>query len=151
MMEPEVKFLLDELMEEERAKRLAELQQASHRRPPEKTLGFEPRIIRLKDAPMYCGMDKNRFNKEVRPYLIEIPIGSQGIGFDRLDLDAWLEQYKESHGRLGKAIEGGSSWGRKPHQDSSCAATHGTFRNKSARQEFEKAVERATSRKRRDT
>jgi predicted DNA-binding transcriptional regulator AlpA len=33
-------------------------------------------------------MNRNRFNAEVRPHLIEIPIGKQGIGFDRLDLDA---------------------------------------------------------------
>jgi hypothetical protein len=36
-------------------------------------------------------MDKNRFNWEVRPELTNIPIGSQGIAFDRLELDAWAE------------------------------------------------------------
>jgi hypothetical protein len=36
-------------------------------------------------------MDKNLFNKIVRPELIEIPIGRQGIAFDRLDLDAWAD------------------------------------------------------------
>ncbi len=53
-----------------------------------------PRLIRFRDAPRYLGMDRNRFNAEVRPYVTEIPIGSQGIAFDRLDLDAWVEQYK---------------------------------------------------------
>ena len=38
--------------------------------------------------PRYVGMDPNRFNDDVRPYLIEIPIGKQGVAFDRLDLDA---------------------------------------------------------------
>jgi hypothetical protein len=38
-------------------------------------------------------MDRNRFNAEVRPYLTEVPIGKQGIGFDRLELDAWLDDY----------------------------------------------------------
>ena len=52
---------------------------------------FPPRIIRLRDAPAYLGMDRNRFNAEVRPILTEIPIGVQGIGFDRLELDAWVE------------------------------------------------------------
>jgi hypothetical protein len=28
---------------------------------------IQPRIIRLKDAATYLGMDKNRFNAEVRP------------------------------------------------------------------------------------
>lgn len=50
-----------------------------------------PRLIRFKDAPRYLGMDRNRFNREVRPYLTQIPIGAQGIAFDRLDLDAWVE------------------------------------------------------------
>jgi hypothetical protein len=37
-----------------------------------------PRLIRLRDAPQYLGMDRNRFNAEVRPYLTEIP-SSQNI------------------------------------------------------------------------
>ena len=52
-----------------------------------------PRIVRFRDAPRYLGMDRNRFNAEVRPHLTEIPIGIQGIGFDRLELDAWVEDY----------------------------------------------------------
>ena len=41
-----------------------------------------PRLIRLRDAAHYLGMDPNRFNAEVRPYLTTIPIGKQGIAFD---------------------------------------------------------------------
>ncbi len=37
-----------------------------------------PRLVRLRDAPRYLGMDKNRFNREVRPCLVVIPIGTQG-------------------------------------------------------------------------
>lgn len=44
---------------------------------------MQPRLLRLRDAPGYLGMDRNRFNAEVRPYVPEIPIGSQGIAFDR--------------------------------------------------------------------
>ena len=43
-----------------------------------------PRFTRLRDAPTYLGLDRNRFSAEVRPTLIEIPIGIQGIAFDRL-------------------------------------------------------------------
>ena len=60
-----------------------------------------PRLIRLRDAPSYLGMDRNRFNQTVRPCLIEIRIGDQGIAFDRLDLDAWAEDYKSRNGRPG--------------------------------------------------
>jgi len=61
-----------------------------------------PRLIRLRDAPAYLGMDRNRFNQTVRPCLIEIPIGDQGVAFDRLDLDAWAEDYKSRNGRPGR-------------------------------------------------
>ena len=58
-----------------------------------------PRLVRLRDAPAYLGMDRNRFNREVRPGLINIPIGLQGIAFDRLELDAWVEDYISRNGR----------------------------------------------------
>ena len=65
------------------------------------TSNLLPRLIRLKDVSNYIGMDRNRFNSLVRPNLIEIPIGTQGIAFDRLDLDAWIDQYKQRSGRPG--------------------------------------------------
>jgi len=58
-----------------------------------------PRFLRLRDAPRYVGMDRNRFNAEVRPHLIEIPIGKQGVAFDRRELDAWADRYKAERGR----------------------------------------------------
>jgi len=58
-----------------------------------------PRFIRLKDAPHYLGMDRNRFNSLVRPSLICIPIGIQGIAFDRHDLDIWADNYKKHAGK----------------------------------------------------
>lgn len=58
-----------------------------------------PRLIRLRSAPFYLGMDKNRFNHEVRPYLSEIPIGKQGIAYCRLELDAWVDQHIRRNGR----------------------------------------------------
>jgi predicted DNA-binding transcriptional regulator AlpA len=58
-----------------------------------------PRLVRLRDAPAYLGMDRNRFNREVRPHLTNIPIGRQGIAFDRLELDAWVEDYISCNGR----------------------------------------------------
>jgi hypothetical protein len=43
------------------------------------------RLIRLRDAPTYLGMDKNLFNTQVRPNLTQLPIGNHGVAFDRLD------------------------------------------------------------------
>ena len=54
---------------------------------------IQPRLIRLRDAPAYLGMDRNRFNREVRPALLEIRIGRQGVAFDRLEMDAWVDHY----------------------------------------------------------
>ena len=62
-------------------------------------LSYPPKLIRLRDAGPYLGMDKNRFNTEVRPHLIIMPIGIQGIAFDRVELDQWADKYKEQHGR----------------------------------------------------
>jgi predicted DNA-binding transcriptional regulator AlpA len=59
----------------------------------------QPRLLRLRDAPRYLGMDKNRFNREVRPRVTVIPIGSQGVAFDRLELDSWVDEYKRRNGR----------------------------------------------------
>ena len=72
-----------------------------------------PRIIRLRDAPDYLGMDKNRFNAEVRPLIIEMNIGSHGIGFDRLDLDAWVDDYKHRTGRS-NSLKGIKTWDKQP-------------------------------------
>ena len=62
-----------------------------------------PRLVRLRDAPHYLGMDRNRFNRDVRPHLTNIPIGRQGIAFDRLELDDWVEDYVSRNGRRPKA------------------------------------------------
>lgn len=61
-----------------------------------------PRFIRYRDAPGYLGVDRGRFNTEIRPYLIEIPIGDRGIAFDRLDLEEFADQYKRRNGRLSR-------------------------------------------------
>ncbi|WP_081025029.1 hypothetical protein [Pseudomonas amygdali] len=59
-----------------------------------------PRLIRAGDACGYLGMCRDEFNKTVRPNVQEFPIGKQGVGFDRLELDEWADAYVES-----KAIE----------------------------------------------
>ena len=45
-----------------------------------------PRLIRLRDAPSYPGMECNKFNADVRPHLTEVPLDAQAIAFDRLEL-----------------------------------------------------------------
>ncbi len=66
---------------------------------PINTTNLTPRLIRMRDAPRYVGMDRHNFNKLVRPCLTEVPIGRQGIAFDRLEIDAWIEDYMRRNGR----------------------------------------------------
>jgi len=58
-----------------------------------------PRIVRIKDAPAYLGTNINYFNLHIRPILTELRIGEKGVGFDRLDLDRWVDDYVKEHGR----------------------------------------------------
>jgi len=119
------------------------LQRAYERRRP----NIESRLIRLRDAPTYLCMDKNRFNTEVRPHVLEIPIGTQGVAFDRFDLDEWCAKYKARNGRPGKTMKGASSWEGKSRQDLSRGGKSGTSRRQSTVIAFEKALARVTSKK----
>jgi predicted DNA-binding transcriptional regulator AlpA len=104
-----------------------------------------PRIIRFRDAPNYLGMDRNRFNAEVRPYITEVPIGKQGVGFDRLELDAWFEDYKSRNGR--PARKGTKRWDANTYQGSFCEPESGTSTSTSVGGEFAKALDQLNSRK----
>ena len=106
-----------------------------------------PRFIRLRDAPGYLGMDRNRFNAEVRPWVTEIPIGKQGIAYDRLELDAWADDYIQRNGRPGRS-RGDQSWDAKKHRVSKSAGASGTSTNASAGGEFAKALEALSSKRR---
>jgi hypothetical protein len=91
-------------------------------------------------------MDRNRFNSEVRPHVTEIPIGEQGIAFDRLDLDAWADHYKSRNGRPGHS-RGERLWDAKERQGSINALESGTSTSKQEEAAFVRALERATSQK----
>ena len=104
-----------------------------------------PRIIRFRDAPVYLGMDRNRFNRIVRPFITEIPIGIQGIGFDRLELDRWADQYIESNGRPGGNTSGDELWDEKNPQGSLTEMESGTSTNGSVGDVFAKAVQQVHS------
>ena len=114
------------------------------------SLALLPRYIRCRDAPDYLGMDRNRFKREVRPSLTEIPIGEQGIAFDRLDLDAWADDYKRRNGRPGQS-QGEKTWDKEECQASSKEETPGTSINTSKGNVFAKAVAQVTKPKQSDT
>jgi hypothetical protein len=110
-------------------------------------INMNPRIIRHRDAPGYLGMDRNRFNTEVRPHLTEIPIGKQGIGFDRHELDAWVDEYVARNGRPARQ-KGVPAWDASEYQASSCATGSGISTSASSGGEFARALEHLNSRKR---
>ncbi|MCX7124267.1 MAG: hypothetical protein NTU49_00645 [Gammaproteobacteria bacterium] len=115
------------------------------------SLQFLPRLIRLRDASSYLGMDRNRFNAEVRPKLKEIPIGIQGIAFDRLDLDAWVDDYK--HGSSSPMTSNDRSlevWDENGRQGSTNVTASGTLIKRSSGDVFAKALAVVTSKKRKD-
>jgi len=101
-------------------------------------------------------MDRNRFAREVKPHLVAVPIGVQGIGYDRFDLDTWWEVYKKRNGQPGALLklEGEEQW-ENECQDSTVGRTSpavcGTLTKSSAANAFAKAVELATKRKRKGT
>ena len=105
-----------------------------------------PRLLRLHDAPAYVGMDRMLFEQMVRPTIMEIPMGKRGIGFDRIDLDAWVENHKARNARPGKGAE---SWAGKTLPPASPTATvSGISPRPSTAIDFEKALELTKSKKR---
>ena len=110
---------------------------------------MQPRLIRFRDAPQYLGMDRNRFNAEVRPYLTEVPVGKQGVGFDRLEIDAWFENYKSCNGR--PARKGVMTWDANSYPASFNGPASGTSTSASADGAFARALAQLKSRKRNGT
>lgn len=110
------------------------------------TQNITPRLIRLKNAPKYVGATKNVFNKTIRPYLTTIRIGRRGIAFDRLEIDAWIEQNK---GRGGKRPNNGgnSLWDENARQASTNAGVPGILTSRSLDNEFWKILEQVRSKK----
>ena len=105
-----------------------------------------PRFLRFRDAPAYCGMGRAIYNKEVRPYLTEIHIGTQGIAFDRLEVDAVLDEYKQRNGR--PASKGGMKWDAKERRASLRETESGTsIRSSKDMGDFVNLVRQEKSRK----
>ena len=61
---------------------------------------YPPRFLRPLEAACYAGMGRTLFENEIRPLLPEIKLGKQGVGFDRLDLDEVLDDYKSRNVRV---------------------------------------------------
>jgi hypothetical protein len=111
---------------------------------------LQPRFIRVMKAPGYLGMNRNYFNRVVRPYLTEIPISAQGVAVDRLELDGWAEDHKRRNGRPAR-LKGATTWDAREPRAFSAERGSGTSTSASAGGEFAKALAQLGSRKRKRT
>ena len=113
-------------------------------------VSLQPRYIRAGQAPAYCGMNRDLFAQEIRPYLTEIPIGVQGIAFDRIDLDVALDEYKARRGRAPAQTWSKDTWQHTRVVSASEAEFGTSTRGKRESQvaDFEKALGRATGQRR---
>jgi predicted DNA-binding transcriptional regulator AlpA len=120
-----------------------------------------PRFIRAGEAYGYLGMCRDEFNKTVRPNVREFPIGKQGIGFDRIELDQWADAWVESmaiekaanqdNNQPRSGRQGVNKWREKQSPASTRGTEFGTSTKSSEVSDFKKALEQAKGRKRSST
>lgn len=111
-------------------------------------LAVVPRFIRLGDAPRFFGMDKNRFNREVRLHLTEIRIGRQGRAFDRLEMESAADDYESRNGRPAANPQRRQPWDNS-NQALPSVVGSGTSTSALEECEFARALERVISPRRR--
>ena len=113
-------------------------------------MDFSPRVIRHKDAPTYLGVNINYFDRKIRPDLPEIQFGPQMIGYDKIDLDRWLDDYKARNGRPGKGKEANKPCRQKSKEFRALSYVEkpGGSTKKSLENEFAKVVAQAITKKR---
>jgi hypothetical protein len=97
-----------------------------------------PRIIRKKNAPAYLGMSRPEFEKRVEPHIACLKYeGSRAVNFDRLDLDAWIDQLKAANGKSPTQM-GITKW-QNQRQGLENGVNSGISKKQSAGSEFAKA------------
>ena len=90
-------------------------------------------------------MDKNRFNREVRPFVAVIRIGTKGIAFDRIDLDVWADDYKSRNGCPAAQSERSKPWETKNRRVSPSEVESGISTRCLEEREFAAALAQAIS------
>ncbi|MFK7605544.1 MULTISPECIES: hypothetical protein [Pseudomonas] len=127
---------------------------------------FLPRFIRIGEAYGYLGMCRNEFNKTVRPHVREFPIGTQGVGFDRLELDAWADAYIQAmsiekaanqdnnrpRSERQRGSTGDTQWPKKQSPASrKCRAASGKSTKSTEENEFKRVLALVTAQKQSST
>lgn len=106
-----------------------------------------PRLLRTNEAHDYLRMNRKTFDKWVRPFIAYIRIGQRGIAFDKLDLDAWIEEHKQRD-ELPVSNTGEHLWEEPAHRAYKNVMATGKLTRRFSDSEFAKVLEQATLRKR---
>lgn len=107
-----------------------------------------PRLLRLRDAPAYLGMDRHCFDKMVRPTVKLLRISKQGIAVDRLDLDAWVVHTKQRSDPPAAHQRRRKTWQKNESQVSTNVEGSGTLTKRSSDVAFAKALKLTRSKQR---
>ena len=101
---------------------------------------IQPKFVRLRDAPSFFAMDRNRFCAEIRPRLTQIRIGIQGIAFCINEMNEVAAAYKAEH-TFKPRSKGDIKWQHKNHRALSAEKRYGTSTSPCSGSAFAKAVE----------
>jgi hypothetical protein len=104
-----------------------------------------PRIVRFRDARHYVGMDRNRFNAEVRPHVTEIPIASRGSASTAMNLMLGCTSMSAATGVPHEKEQQNGT--QIKYQDSPSGAGSGTSTSSCSGGEFARALAHLDSKK----
>ena len=103
----------------------------------------QPRFVRQKDVSNFFGVTRGYFDKHLRPFLMEIPLGNNpqaGVVYDLYDLHALADIIKQRNGRPAK---GGNIWDAKQlvsNLSNARVIPTGTLKGRSSKDELGKAL-----------
>ena len=111
---------------------------------------IQPRFVRQKDVSNFFGVTRGYFDKHLRPFLMEIPLGNNpqaGVDYDLYDLHALADIIKQRNGRPAK---GGKIWAAKQlvsNLSNARVVPTGISKGRSSTNELDKALARHRKKK----
>ena len=107
---------------------------------------YNAKVLRLVDAPGYVGLNKNTFNSVIRPQLNELQLGERIVGFNRSELDNFID-IETNQAQATEHAPWGNQTNKTARRGSSKEVKSGTSTGESATPELEKAFEQAIQNK----
>jgi hypothetical protein len=106
----------------------------------------ERRGLNRQQAIDYLGIKRSHFDKEVRPLLSGIKMGTSMI-FDRLELDTVFDEFKLAAGDVGPQEKGIASWPKEPQVSLKQKTGAGELTRPTKALDFKDALKRIKQRK----